>query len=347
MKQWQIILIALIMPVLITFGCLYYIFNFVSLDLFSQTENKLGSTITTINGSDKIKDLPTTLNANFNALNNTKIENSSTTISSITTLPSLSSIGTITTGLWHGATLTVGYGGTGSSSLVQYGLLLGNGTSAVTTVSGYGTSGQFLTSTGTGTPPVWQSASVNQTVDYSWTGQHTFGATTTMATTTVNSLVVASSTLTRYPSASSSIASKGYVDQTSAAYSSGSIASSTGLGDMVIIHNLGATPRYIKITSTFGQLTNDFQNSWSYGVATGTAVTSQNYITRATVNGSANWYSLYGQGYVIYLHDTSGAPGGTLKIGAALSAVNNTSFTLNFSVFAANRSVYILWEAYK
>jgi hypothetical protein len=42
------------------------------------------------------------------------------------------------------------------------------------TVNGFGTSGQFLTSNGAATAPSWQSASVDQTQAYTWTGLHTF-----------------------------------------------------------------------------------------------------------------------------------------------------------------------------
>jgi len=48
----------------------------------------------------------------------------------VTTLSSLASIGTITTGVWNGSTIAVGNGGTGATSLT--GVLKGNGTSAFT-----------------------------------------------------------------------------------------------------------------------------------------------------------------------------------------------------------------------
>jgi hypothetical protein len=48
----------------------------------------------------------------------------------VTTLSSLASIGTITTGVWNGSTIAVGNGGTGATTLT--GILKGNGTSAFT-----------------------------------------------------------------------------------------------------------------------------------------------------------------------------------------------------------------------
>lgn len=173
LKFAQLVLI----PILITFASLWYAINFFSWETFGMETETLGSTLTTINSTDKVSTLPTNLNANFTALNNGKVEvstlNSTTTLPSITTLSNLATIGTITSGTWNATALTVAYGGTGSTTLQQYAVLLGNGTGAVSAVQGLGTSGQFLTSGGAGTPPSWTSASVDENLDYDWTGQHT------------------------------------------------------------------------------------------------------------------------------------------------------------------------------
>jgi hypothetical protein len=66
----------------------------------------------------------------------------------VTTLSSLVSIGTITTGTWNASVIGVAYGGTGASSLTANNVLLGNGTSALQVVAP-GTSGNVLTSNGT------------------------------------------------------------------------------------------------------------------------------------------------------------------------------------------------------
>lgn len=54
--------------------------------------------------------------------------------------------------------LTVSNGGTGSTSFTAFSVLVAGGTSteALSNVSGVGTSGQVLTSNGSGTPPTWQ-----------------------------------------------------------------------------------------------------------------------------------------------------------------------------------------------
>jgi len=99
---------------------------------------------------------------------------------------SITTLGTITTGTWAGTTVAVNHGGTGAASLTQYEVLLGNGTSAIGTVSGLGTSGYVLTSNGPGSAPTWQAtgagggvlsniATANQTTVSSATGNVTIG----------------------------------------------------------------------------------------------------------------------------------------------------------------------------
>lgn len=60
-------------------------------------------------------------------------------------------------------TLSVGFGGTGSTSFTAFSVLCGGltSTSALQNVSGVGTSGQVLTSNGAGTLPTWQTPSDN------------------------------------------------------------------------------------------------------------------------------------------------------------------------------------------
>ena len=80
----------------------------------------------------------------------------------VTTLSSLSSIGTITSGVWNGTGITVPYGGTGAASFTSKGILYGNGTGAiqVTVAAGTGdsnTSNQILTVDGNNIP-IWTAA---------------------------------------------------------------------------------------------------------------------------------------------------------------------------------------------
>lgn len=77
---------------------------------------------------------------------------------SVTTLSSLSSIGTITSGTWNGSTIGVTYGGTGMTSATAYAVLCGGTTStgAHQSIASVGMSGQLLTSNGAGALPSFQ-----------------------------------------------------------------------------------------------------------------------------------------------------------------------------------------------
>ena len=62
------------------------------------------------------------------------------------------------------APLPVDQGGTGDATLTAHEVLLGNGTSPITQVSGVGTTGQVLTSNGAAADPTWQSLAGSGTV---------------------------------------------------------------------------------------------------------------------------------------------------------------------------------------
>lgn len=155
----------------------------VAVNSFSFEEDYFGATITTLNATDLIKDSRSVINTNLTNLNTDKLERSDwfattsasqlVTLNGLTTANSLASIGTITSGTWHGSTLTAAYGGTGSTTLLSNSLLLGNGTGAIKNVNGYGTAGQLLTSNGSGNAPTWQTPTLDEGADYDWTGEHT------------------------------------------------------------------------------------------------------------------------------------------------------------------------------
>lgn len=140
-----------------------------------------GLTLTDILTTDKLSAYPTTQNANNTALETvidsitgTTTNSTITTLSGLTTASALATVGTITSGTWNGDTLSVAYGGTGSTTLSQYSVLLGSTTNAVSVVNGLGTTGQFLTSQGTGAKPIWTTSSVDLAGNYAWTGLHTW-----------------------------------------------------------------------------------------------------------------------------------------------------------------------------
>lgn len=162
------------------------IYNYLPLDLlqFSRPEPLLGSTITTIAGTDTLSSSRTTINDNFSALNSTKIENSTTSVAAIITLANLSTVGTITSGTWSGTAIAVAKGGTGTTTPTTNQVILGDSTNGFKVVTGFGTSGFFLTSNGAAAAPTWQSSAIDQGANYTWTGLHLFQASTTLTATT-------------------------------------------------------------------------------------------------------------------------------------------------------------------
>jgi Major tropism determinant N-terminal domain len=70
---------------------------------------------------------------------------------------SIVTVGTISTGVWQGTTVGVGYGGTGLSSYVSGDLLYANGTTSLAKLA-KGTGYQFLKMNSAGTAPEWSSS---------------------------------------------------------------------------------------------------------------------------------------------------------------------------------------------
>lgn len=189
MKYFLLGIASVIISAIITFCGIYYFvnyYNFPITALVQEGEEMLGTTLTTILGTDTISGSRTTINNNFTALNNGKVENSTTTMESITSLPNLATIGTISSGVWGGTTIGVSVGGTGSTTLSQYSVLLGSSTNPIFTVQGLGSSGQFLGSNGVGAPPTWQTYALDQGANYRWTGENIFANASTTVVTLLN-----------------------------------------------------------------------------------------------------------------------------------------------------------------
>lgn len=155
---------------------------------FSLSQNHLLGAFTEISTATNLADFPTTYNLNLTKtieVGTTSVP-SITTLAGLTTASALSAVGTLTSGsLGSGFTaVVVARGGTGSTTLSSNQLLLGNGTGNIGVVSGWGTSGQFLTSNGTTLAPTWQTGAIDQAGTYTWTGGHMWTASTTHSATT-------------------------------------------------------------------------------------------------------------------------------------------------------------------
>lgn len=123
----------------------------------------------------------TTGNATTATLANNISATSNTTLNS---LENLTSVGTISTGVWSATTISVNKGGTGSTSLLSNSVLLGNGTNPVQVVSP-GTSGNVLTSNGT----TWTSVPLTEVTAGNLSG-------TTLAANVINTSITSVGVLT-------------------------------------------------------------------------------------------------------------------------------------------------------
>lgn len=313
--------ISIISSVLIVFAVLilaYFYMPFFQIEAIGQTpDDFFGTTITTINGSDTLSASRTTINNNFSALNSGKIENSTSSLPHLTTLANLTTVGTIGTGVWRGTAIEVGYAGTGTTSPSLNQIILGNGSSGFKTVSGFGTTGQYLISNGAGQAPSWQTAAIDQSADYNWTGSNTFSGTLTVsAASTFSSTSTFSGPVVFTGRAQMCAGGMGY--QTPGT-----------TGNQVISHSLGATPTFVSIHVWAAKGT---ENAQSFGIATTTPFTG-------AINQNSTWSYLdtggsvqsgAGQSTTTIVHLTSPYSYED-KVSASITALTSTNFTLNWA----------------
>lgn len=176
----------IIVSALISIVGAWGVYSFAPTSLFEHEQApSLGTTVTTINGSDTLSSSRSVINTNFSNLNTGKFELSDwyattsakqlTTLAGLTSASALATVGTISSGTWHGSVVDCLYGGTGTTTPTSKQLMFGNGSSCFQVI-GFGTSGQFLTSGGANTLPSWASASVDQSQAYVWTGNNRWTA---------------------------------------------------------------------------------------------------------------------------------------------------------------------------
>lgn len=70
---------------------------------------------------------------------------------------SITTLGTVATGVWNGTTIAVPNGGTGTTTNTNHGVLIGQGSSAIAATTA-GSSGQVLRSQGAASDPTWTTA---------------------------------------------------------------------------------------------------------------------------------------------------------------------------------------------
>lgn len=349
-----------------------------------EQEDLLGTSLTTIQGTDTLSNSRTTINNNFTALNNGKIEVSTSSMAGLTDAENLAVVGTINTGIWNGTEIDVAYGGSGSTSFPVGQLLLGSSTNPFGTI-GSGESGQALISQGAGDNPIWQTATVNQNIGYTWGGLHqwtgaaasiTNTGTTTLATTSIDSLNVTGSATSTYFGLTNGV---GRV-ATFMATTTGDVATSTftfpvaygdpfqvlstqgnghlrfasttalagwgfgqtsrqnsdGTGAQTIAHGLGRTPVFVRFT-TFKEH-GGVEVIESIGVATTAA--NETCQTWAKHDSAENTEQVAGQIICMETNDST-------DVGrASLTALDNTNITITWGTAIVDPAAYITWEAW-
>lgn len=275
---------AVALSALISLGVFVLSYNYFPISLFDE-KGMFGATITTINAGDTLKDSRTVINDNFTNLNNSKLETSTfntvTSMPTVTTLSALQTIGTVISGIWHGSIIDVLYGGTGTSPFATGTVLYGYGSGYLRSTA-TGTTGQALTWGASGTP-VWTSIGVNQSDNYSWTGLHSFAATTTLATTTVKgvdlTIGTSSNNVVRLDSSAKLPAIDGS-QLTGFTWKNGTfsktISDASYAGTTTITHGLGRTPKVIEISCqpTGGTGVPNYNSEGTYNGSTYAAISN-------------------------------------------------------------------------
>lgn len=336
------ILISAGISVLITFAAILGFYYFVPIG-FMEGSPSIGTTITTINGSDTLSASRTTINNNFTALNNGKIENSTSSVAAITTLSNLVTVGALTSGsLGSGFTIIgVAQGGTGSSTLSVNQILLGNSASGVKVVAGYGTAGQLLTSNGAGNAPYWSSPSVDTTIAYLWTGNHIFTASSTFYEISITNSGLATTTITK--TEIDKLVGGATTNAATLHYHAANCANGwltknrNDTAASVISHGLGVAPTSITVNTVSN---NGGTIMTSNGYATSTSAQNSIYSTGAT----ANIFNGIGTSTIAFLSDN----GGTAYVSATISAISATTFTITWGTnIDAGGQRNLIWSACK
>src|SRR3990167_4149350 len=266
----------ILLSVITTLGILIAGFNLVS---FDQTKylskeywlksSKLGA-FTTLSSSDQLSAFPTTYNANLAKT----VEIGTTTIPTITSLPALVTVCTVTAGAWQANTLQSLYGGTGTTSMSKFRVVLGNGTASTTVATSTGSVGMFLTSAGEGAFPFWQTSSVNLGDNYSWTGLHRWSQPMNASSSLLvaNQLSVSTST----PSLTANLlVNGGALISGSTTLSTLTVASST-LSINGLTYQTPSTQSTNGGLATTSLLVNDGQGTLTWGIPVSSGATSTN-----------------------------------------------------------------------
>ena len=213
---------------------------------------------------------------------------------------SITTLGTITTGVWNGTPPDVAHGGTGASSFTPYAIVTGGttATGALQNVVGVGTLGQVLTSAGAGALPTWTTIAgggdmVLAAVQTN-TGAKTFNSGTLIyagsssGTITVNAPAAAGSNTIVWPAASGTVALTSGIPSLPISLANGGTSASLAASNGGIFYSTATAGAILAGTATAGQVLRSGSSaapSWSTATYPATAAVAGK-VLRA--NGT-NW----------------------------------------------------------
>lgn len=189
-----------------------------------------------------------------------------------------------TTILTTANTITVGQGGTGATTLTAHGVLIGNTTGVINATTA-GTSGQVLTSNGASSDPTFQTFS--GTLSYS-NGVGTFGAASTTQTITHNLGVTPKRIIFNAVGGNGSNVNRPILGSSNGGWdASNQGCAYTGYNSSNISGNSGTQAAYVEFFSQSGNNTNTFHGI----IGNVTSTTFDVVWTSTTSNGSYNTIS--------------------------------------------------------
>lgn len=181
-----ILISVIVFTVLVNVPIKYFSYNY-------WFNRDLGALSTTdVQTTDNLSDWPTLYNANLAILDSELLELadffSTTTISNITALAGLTTVGTIGTGVWEATDVGVAHGGTGKSAWTQYLIPYADTTTSFSQIP-IGTNGQVLTSNGAGSVASFQDGTINQNIAYDFTNNFSISGSSYFADLAASSTV--------------------------------------------------------------------------------------------------------------------------------------------------------------
>lgn len=235
-----------------------------------------------------------------------------TTLASNIVTSSLTSVGTIASGVWNGTVIDVAHGGTGLATLTANNVILGNGTSTPNLVAP-STSGNILTSNGT----TWTSAVPAAAAAGTLTG-------TTLAANVVTSSLTTVGTI-----------GTGVWNGTTIAVASGGTGLATLTANNVILGNGASNPTFVA-PSTSGNVLTSNGTTWTSAVP---VVTTSKYASSYFAT-NATW-STTSATFADPTNATSNTLTSIISSGITLTAAGSSKLGVTFTPSSSSAVYYI------